>query len=166
VADVDETPAPGETAEALVVRLARAKASAVATRCTRGCVLGGDTVVVRDGVILGKPADRDEAAEMLRSLAGRRHAVLSGVALVDAASGREVHDLAASQVVMRAIDEPTLQAYLDGDEWRGKAGAYAIQGDAGAFMTLESGALDTVIGLPVQLVRQLLTRLYPSESAS
>lgn len=163
---MDETPREAESAAALVVRLARAKAAVVAERRERGVVLGGDTVVVRDGVILGKPVDRDDAAAMLASLAGRAHEVLSGVALVDAVSGAAVAELAASRVHMRALQPGELDAYLDGDEWRGKAGAYAIQGDAGAFMTLESGALDTVIGLPVQLVRQLLTRLPPSESVS
>lgn len=163
---MDETPREAESAAALVVRLARAKAAVVAERRDAGMVLGGDTVVVRDGVILGKPVDREDAAAMLASLAGRAHEVLSGVALVDAASGAAVAELAASRVRMRALRPGELDAYLDGDEWRGKAGAYAIQGDAGAFMTLESGALDTVIGLPVQLVRQLLTRLPPSESVS
>ncbi|GJM20118.1 MAG: hypothetical protein DHS20C15_00330 [Planctomycetota bacterium] len=166
VADVDETPQPGERADELVVRLARAKASAVAALHTSGHVLGGDTVVVRDGEILGKPNDSAAAGEMLRSLAGREHEVLSGVALIDAATGLDVHGLARSRVAMDLVSPETLADYLAGDEWRGKAGAYAIQGDAGAFMHLQHGELDTVIGLPVKLVRQLFERLGTGEHAS
>ena len=159
VADVDETPLPAESAEQLVVRLARAKAAAVAALHPSGVVLGGDTVVVRDGAILGKPENAASAGDMLRSLSGREHEVLSGVALIDAASGLAVADLSRSRVAMRAISDAELDGYLAGGEWRGKAGGYAIQGDASAFMQLQDGELDTVIGLPVQLVRQLFQRL-------
>lgn len=166
VADVDETPLPGERADALVVRLARTKAGAVAEQHTRGRVLGGDTVVVRDSAILGKPADSASAGEMLRSLAGREHEVLSGVAIIDVSTGRVVQGLARSRVAMDPISDDALAAYLAGGEWRGKAGGYAIQGDASAFMHLQQGELDTVIGLPVKLVRQLFERLETGEHAS
>lgn len=162
VDDVDETPRPGENAEALVERLAVHKARAVAALRPGAMVLGGDTVVVRDGAILGKPADREEAAAMLSSLAGREHEVLSGVAWVASDGGGVASGVARSVVAMEAHDDSRLQRYLDGEEWRGKAGGYAIQGDAAAFARLVSGELDTVIGLPVGLVRQLLER-FPDE---
>ncbi len=121
-------------------------------------VLAGDTVVARDDVTLGKPADRAEAEAMLRSLSGRRHEVVSSVALHDLASGRAIVDAAVSTVRFDELDVATLARYLDGGEWRGKAGSYAIQGDAGAFAQLESGDWDNVVGLPMALVNELVTR--------
>ena len=158
-ADVDETPRPGEPAGDVAVRLAEDKARAVAARRPDALVLGGDTVVVRDGALLGKPADADEARAMLASLSARTHEVISSAALCHAPSGVVVSGRHVSVVEFAALDEATLQAYLDGDEWRGKAGGYAIQGDAAAFATLRSGRLDTVIGLSLALVDELFARL-------
>lgn len=158
-ADVDETPRPDEEPAALARRLALAKARAVAATRSEGLVLGGDTVVAIDGVTLGKPEDSQQAAAMLRSLSGRVHQVFSGVALVDAAAGRQVADVACSRVRFDALDSGKIAAYLETGEWRGKAGAYAIQGVAGHFASVETGQHDTVVGLPVGLVRDLMDRL-------
>lgn len=158
-ADVDESSRPGETPAALVERLARDKAVAGAAGRSAGSVLGGDTVVVLDERVLGKPADEAEARDMLRALSGREHAVLSGVALLDAASGALVSAVERTTVVVDALDEATLAAYLADGEWRGKAGAYAIQGLAGAFATVVQGHWDTVVGLPVALVLRLAGQL-------
>jgi septum formation protein len=164
-ADVDESAREDESAEALCERLGRDKARAVASRRTGGVVVAGDTIVVRDGAVLGKPADRDDAAQMLRSLSGRRHEVFSSVALCRAPDGPMVSGLARSTVSFDVLDDATLGAYLDGSEWEGKAGAYAIQGDAAGFARLEAGSHDTVVGLPVALVGELAQRLGAADSA-
>lgn len=157
---IDERQRPREAAAALGERLAREKAQVVArVRSPGTIVLAGDTIVVRDGAVLGKPADRDEAAAMLASLAGRQHEVLSAVALSRAPTGPTVSGVAVSRVRFAPLDETAMQAYLDTGEWEGKAGGYAIQGRAGAFAQLLDGELDTVVGLPLALVGELAERL-------
>jgi septum formation protein len=161
--DVDETIEPGEepgsAARRLAERKARAGASGRDAGAVMGTVLGADTIVVVGDCILGKPDDIESARVMLGSLSGRRHQVISAVALVHVTSGKLVSGVAVSDVDFDGLDDATLQRYLDGGEWRGKAGAYAIQGDAAAFAHLETGALDTVIGLPMDLVETLAARL-------
>jgi septum formation protein len=120
-----------------------------------GGVLAGDTIVEVEGQMLGKPADRQEAATMLRRLSGRIHRVASSVALLELSTGAIVSGVAVSEVRFDDLDEAGLASYLDSEEWSGKAGAYAIQGDAGDFAHLVSGDMDTVIGLPMELVREL-----------
>lgn len=163
-ADVDETPRPGEDGRALACRLALDKAAACARRldATVGTVLAGDTVVWCDGRSLAKPADEAEARAMLAALSGREHDVISSVALHDLATGRATVDAAVARVRFDALDASTLRRYVEGDEWRGKAGGYAIQGDAGAFAHLVDGDLDTVVGLSIDLVADLVTRWDPS----
>ncbi|MCB9899462.1 MAG: septum formation protein Maf [Planctomycetes bacterium] len=157
--DVDESLFPGEDAFAACERLARDKARAAAAPRRRGVVLAGDTIVVLDGEALGKPADRAEAAAMLRRLAGRTHQVASSAALLHVASGQLVSGVDVSDVEFSPLDDARLERYLAGDEWRDKAGAYAIQGEAGDFARLVSGRLDTVIGLSLGLVERLVPRL-------
>ena len=164
--DIDETPRPSEAPAALCERLAREKAGAGAERFPDESVLGGDTVVAIGDRVLGKPANRREAEAMLRELSGRTHQVVSSVALVAAAHGSGpggdvagVSGVAVSDVVFDLLDEHTLRTYLEGGEWEGKAGAYAIQGDGGAFAHLVSGDQDTVVGLPMALVRSLADEL-------
>lgn len=165
-ADVDETPRAGESAADAALRLAEDKARAVAALRPGALVLAGDTVVVRSGALLGKPADADEARAMLASLSGRRHEVISSAALHHAPSGTMVSGRHVSVVEFAALDTPTLEAYVAGGEWRGKAGAYAIQGDAAAFASLRSGRLDTVIGLSLALVEELLEALRARRAAA
>ena len=112
-------------------------------------VLAADTIVVLDGRIYGKPADRDEAESMLRLLAGRMHRVLTGVAIGDRSG------VAITSVRFRALDEGLLAWYLDSDEWRGRAGAYAIQGRGAAFVEAIYGDYLNVVGLPVTTLLQL-----------
>lgn len=167
---VDETPGRSETPLALCERLARTKAAAGSALFPEESILGGDTVVAIDDRVLGKPADRREAEAMLRQLSGRTHQVASSVALVASAvasvrntnGSRDlpgVSGVAVSEVVFDTLDEHTLRTYLDGGEWNGKAGAYAIQGEAGAFAQLLSGDQDTVVGLPMALVLSLADQL-------
>lgn len=157
-AEVDETPEPAEPADAYVVRLAREKAEAVARQRPEQVVLGADTTVVVDGRILAKAETPDEARAMLEALAGRDHEVLTGVALAGPAG--TVADLARTTVSFAPVTSEDIDAYLATDEWRDKAGAYAIQGRASAFVTALHGSYTNVVGLPVSLVCALLMR-YP-----
>jgi len=147
--DVDETPAPGEKARAYAQRLAAEKGEAALTRLGQETlpVLTADTVVVVGDDILGKPANQDEAAAMLRRLAGRRHEVMT--AYRARFGGRMVERLVSTGVSFRSLDPAELRAYLDCGEWQGKAGAYAIQGIAGAFAIEVHGSFSNVVGLPL-----------------
>jgi septum formation protein len=158
-ADVDETPRPGERAAGACLRLAEEKARAAAAGRRRGTILAGDTLVALDGRPLGKPADAREARTMLAALAGREHEVFSASAALRLSDGRLVSGLARARVAFDALDEAALSEYLAGGEWEGKAGSYAIQGRAGRFAHLQEGELDTVIGLNLRLVAELLAQL-------
>ncbi len=157
--DVDETPRPEESPRAACERLARDKAMAGARGREVGTVLGADTVVILGSRLLGKPVDREDARAMLLDLSGASHEVATAAALVRAADGACVSGVAVSRVRFEPLDEDCLRAYLDAGEWQGKAGSYAIQGLAGSFAQLESGDIDTVVGLSMALVRSLARRL-------
>jgi len=148
--DIDETPRPGETAAGLVLRLAGQKAAA-GTRLVELSdprpVLGADTAVSVDGRILGKPATCDEAVAMLSLLSGREHHVLTGVALLHA--GRLDTVQSATTVVFRPVTVAEMQRYWDTGEPRDKAGGYAIQGLAAAFVARIEGSYSGVVGLPL-----------------
>lgn len=153
--DINETPRPKESADDYVVRLAREKALAGARLSTLP-TLGSDTAVVRDGEILGKPASREQAAVMLRSLSGRCHEVLTGVAVTG-----PVGVLAAcvtTRVFMREIQEGELAAYWASGEPADKAGGYAIQGLAAVFVEHIEGSHSAVVGLPLFETAALLAR--------
>jgi septum formation protein len=161
--DVPEERQPGEAPADYVSRVARAKAGAglvqvAATPSAR--VLGADTEVVLGDKVYGKPTDADDAAAMLRELGGRRHQVLTAVWLLDA--GREEHLLSETAVDFAALDEAQIEAYLDSGEWQGKAGAYGIQGRAGAFVSRIEGSYTGVMGLPVHETWTLLRRFAGS----
>lgn len=157
--DIDESALAHERPEQTCLRLARAKAAAGAAGRRSGTVLGGDTLVELDGLALGKPRDVTEAAEMLSSLASRRHRVWSAVALVHASTGCGVEGLDCAEVEFAPLSAGWLPGYLATGEWEGKAGAYAIQGLAAPFARLVAGDLDTVVGLPRALLGRLLERL-------
>lgn len=153
-ADIDETRAAGEGIEECVQRLARSKALQVRQRVTALPVLGADTVVVVDDVMLGKPRDRADAIQMLQRLSGRSHQVLSAVAL---ASDRGLHQaLSRSVVRFRTLSEQECGHYWDNGEPHDKAGAYAIQGLGAAFIEFLSGSYSGVMGLPLYETAQLL----------
>ena len=153
--EVDETLDPGPLAEA-VAALALRKARAVAGRRRSGLVLGADTIVVVDGEPLGKPSDRGDAAAMLRRLRGRRHDVMTGVALVDAATGASAARTVNSRVTMRAYSEAEIAGYVATDEPLDKAGAYAIQGAGGTLVADLDGSRSNVVGLPLAVTAELL----------
>jgi septum formation protein len=152
---IDESPRPGEQPAAMVERLAREKAQAVAH--PGELVVGADTTVVVDGHMLGKPADDDEATAMLRRLAGRAHEVLTGVAVVE--DGRVASGVEASRVAFAPLDEEEIAWYVATGEPLDKAGAYAIQGRGGLLVTSVDGNYSNVVGLPLPLVYRLLREL-------
>lgn len=155
--EVPEQHAAGETPEDYVRRVARDKARAglAQVQAEPGAhVLGADTEVVLDDEVFGKPASAEAAAAMLRRLSGRTHRVLSAVVLVSAGGSREV--LSTSEVAFGSLDEATIQAYLGSGEWQGKAGGYAIQGGAQAFIAHLSGSHSGVMGLPLYETARLL----------
>ena len=146
VPDVDETPRAGEPPDAYVARIARDKAHAVA-RPSGAWVLAADTTVTIDGAILGKAATPTEADAMLVILSGRVHQVITAFALVGDTA--VIEGEATSDVAMIALDDATRAAYVASGEWRGKAGAYAVQGIAAAFVREVRGSVTNVIGLPL-----------------
>lgn len=155
---VDERVLPGETPPGHVERLARDKARAAADERPGALVLAGDTVVVRDGQILGKPDDEDHAVAMLVSLAGRSHVVATGTALRGPrGESRSRVDLA--QVRFRDFGEDMARAYVATGEPMDKAGAYGIQGLGAALVSRVEGDYYTVVGLPVSGVVELLEEL-------
>jgi septum formation protein len=139
-----------------VARLALQKARAVAARRGAGIVLGADTVVVVDGQALGKPSSSSDAAAMLRRLRGRVHEVTTGVAVVDAATGREAVRTVTSRVAMRPYSDAEIDAYVATGEPLDKAGAYAIQGAGGTLVAGLEGSRTNVVGLPLSATAALL----------
>jgi septum formation protein len=153
--DIDETPRREESPGDYVVRLAREKASA-GGRLSTLPTLGSDTAVVCDGRILGKPAGRDEAVDMLRLLSGRAHEVLTAVAV----TGPEglLDACVTTRVFMRDISAAEMAAYWATGEPADKAGGYAIQGLAAIFVERIEGSHSAVVGLPLFETAQLLVR--------
>jgi septum formation protein len=149
-ADVDERAQDGEAPEAYVARIARAKAIAIARRSDLW-VLAADTTVTLDGAILGKAETPEEATKMLRWLAGRTHQVLTAFVLIGERDGKTCvrEGLVSSDVAMIDFDAPTLADYVASGEWRGKAGAYALQGIAAALVSSVRGSVTNVVGLPL-----------------
>jgi len=156
---VEERRLPSEAPRDLALRLAREKALDVARRfpaSPRRLVLGADTIVVLEDSVLGKPADEEEAAQMLRRLAGRTHRVLTAVALVETDRLEPCSVCVESQVVMRAACEAELRAYVATGEPLDKAGAYAAQGEGRRFVERIQGSESNVIGLPIEETLALL----------
>ena len=149
-ADIDETYTTGETPAAHAERLAREKAGAL--NRAEAVVIGSDTIVVVDGDVLGKPRDRDHAAEMLRRLSGRSHLVMTGVAV--AWRGRLSSGVEEVGVTFRSLGEDEIQRYIDTGEPMDKAGAYGIQGFGATIVDRVDGDYFAVMGLPLnRLVR-------------
>ena len=157
-ADVDERQQAGEDAGTYVQRLATAKAAHVAQTHPGRAVLGADTTVVVDGEVLGKPLDGREAVAMLGRLSGRSHRVLTGVCLIGA-DGRAETSVAVTTVEFRPVTAAEIERYVASGEPMDKAGAYAIQGGAGDFVTRIDGDYDNVVGLPVALIQAMCLRL-------
>jgi len=154
-ADIDEMPLAGELPRLHAARLAREKALAVAARHAGAAVLAADTVVAAGRRILPKAEDESVARACLSMLSGRRHHVLTAVAMIDR-GGRLRERLSDTIVNFKPLTIAEIDAYLAGGEWHGKAGGYAIQGTAEAFVRWLSGSHSGVIGMPLYETRNLL----------
>jgi nucleoside triphosphate pyrophosphatase len=157
-ADVDENVLPGELPEAYVRRVADAKCLAISERNQGRHVIGADTAVVVDGHILGKPADADDAARMLRMLSGRSHLVISSVCLMK--NGRPVVDTQVEVTVVEFahLSPAEIAWYVASRESMDKAGGYGIQGLASRFVTRIAGSYSNVVGLPIAVVYRMCTK--------
>ncbi|WP_380057476.1 Maf family protein [Falsihalocynthiibacter sp. SS001] len=152
-ADIDETPHAGEYPRPYCQRLAREKALAVEAE-EGDIVLAADTIVAIGRRILGKPADEDEARDFLRRLSGRRHRVVTAVAL---RAGDKVTEKETVTILrMKQLTTADIDAYIATGEWRGKAGGYGIQGYAARFIPWINGSYTGVVGLPLTETAQLL----------
>jgi septum formation protein len=155
-ADIDETPQKAETPDKHALRLAIAKAEAVAPYHPGAFILAADTVVGCGRRILPKAEDEATAARCLELISGRRHRVLGGIALI-APDGRIGTRLVESAVIFKRLSKAETASYLASGEWHGKAGGYAIQGRAAAYIRFMSGSYSNVVGLSLYDVHQLLT---------
>lgn len=158
--DIDETPLPDEPPEALVIRLAEGKAVAASVNAAFASdtlllpILGADTVVVCDGRVFGKPRDQADGAWMLRQLSGRRHQVITGVAV----SGPQglVSLSVTTHITLRQLSDDEIDAYWATGEPLDKAGGFAIQGRGALFVSCLEGSHSAVVGLPLFETAQLL----------
>jgi len=145
---INETPEPGEAPRAYVRRMALAKATLISKKHKGAIVLAADTTVAVGKRILGKPRSRAEAEQFLKLLSGRRHRVYSAVAIIGGAPKPSVK-ISTSRVGFKRLTSGEISWYLESGEWRGKAGGYAIQGKAGAFIKSLAGSYSGVVGLPL-----------------
>ncbi len=151
---VDEEPYRGEGPERYVGVLSEQKARAVARSFADAIIIGADTIVVIDGTVLGKPADKRDASRMLTMLSGRTHDVYSGLTLIETPSGRSAAAVERTSVTFRVLSEEEISGYVASGSPMDKAGGYGIQDDRGAvFVERVEGCFYNVMGLP-------LSRLY------
>ncbi|MBW3595699.1 MAG: Maf family protein [Planctomycetes bacterium] len=147
-----------ETPPELVARLAWQKAADVAPQVDRGLVLACDTVAECLGQILGKPADRTHARQMLRLLRGRVHHVYSGLCLWRRPDDVKHVEVAVTRLRMDPVSDAELESYLETEQWRGKAGAFGYQ-DGLDWLHVEEGSESNVVGLPMELLERMLATL-------
>ena len=157
-ADIDESPRPRELPPVYARRMAAAKAAAVLPAHPGAFLIAADTVVAAGRRILPKAEDPESARRCLALLSGRRHRVLGAVVAV-APDGRRAERLATTLVAFRRLSASDIEAYLASGEWRGKAGGYAIQGCAAAFIPWIRGSYANVVGLPLAEVAAMLDGL-------
>lgn len=135
------------------------KALEVASFYKRGIIIGVDTIGVFRGKILGKPRNRNEAKKMLALILGKTHLVISGLCILDIASNKKYRTAVTTKITFRKITERELENYLDSNEWKGKAGSYAIQGRAKKFVKKIKGDITNVIGLPIEKLKKILKKI-------
>ena len=145
-ADVDETVSENIAVEIRPEKIAKKKALCVAKEHPDSLVIGCDTAVIADGIMLGKPKDENDAVKMLKLLSGRTHKVITGNCLV---LGGEIKSFSVvTEVEFYSLTDDDIAAYIATDDWRDKAGAYGIQGKAGLFVKQIKGDYNNVVGLP------------------
>jgi septum formation protein len=153
--NAESGPLPGEAPAALVTRLAEQKAADVAARTPAGLIIGCDTIAECRGEILGKPADREHARQMLEHLRGQPHRVYSGLCLWERPGDRRQTRVAVTNLVMDSLTGEQLAAYLATGDWEGKAGAFGYQ-DGLDWVHITSGSESNVVGLPMELLTEML----------
>lgn len=146
----EDLPRPGEPAEEVVKRLAYQKGADVARRLASGRVIAADTIGVCDNILLGKPADADDARRMLRLLRGREHHVLTGICLWDVEESRRVIEAVRTDLAMDAISDAEIERYIETDRWRGKAAGFGYQDANDWLRVLPGGSESNVVGLPME----------------
>lgn len=158
--DVDELTPEHWQPEQIVCELSERKARSVYTSVKssriNAVIVGSDTIVVRDGIVLGKPKNIDEAAAMLRSLQGRTHTVLTGIACIDVTDGKSRVEYRSTEVTMRPLSEEEIVAYAATGEGLDKAGAYGIQGIGATIVSSINGCYFNVVGLSLSLLTEML----------
>ncbi|MGB5685137.1 MAG: Maf family protein [Candidatus Electrothrix sp.] len=155
-ADIDETPLNSEKPDAFARRMAEEKAEVIARRCPASWVIGADTVVTIEGRILGKPNDEAHALEILRSLQGKTHRVITGLSLRCVQEDCTDNLSKSTEVTFAAFNDTILSAYIQTNEPMDKAGAYGIQGKGGLLVHSITGSCSNVIGLPINTCISLL----------
>jgi septum formation protein len=160
-ANVSEGTASRGSPRDVSIRLAEAKARAVAEQYPERLTLGADTIVSLEGRILGKPEDAEEARRTLEALSGKWHAVWTGICLVHRSRGWEFSDAVVSKVRFRELSREEIDAYVSTGEPLDKAGAYGIQGRAAGFVAKLEGSLNNVIGLPTERLLEILREHFP-----
>lgn len=163
-ADICEDVLPGEQPAEHVVRLSLEKVLAVSAKIESRFFIGADTVVVLDGRIMGKPVDEAEATEMLTSLSGRSHEVITGFTVLDKVSGKISSNSVRTEVLFKSLTEKEIKKYITTGCPMDKAGAYAIQGGAVHFIRSVKGSYTNVIGLPMAELYELLVDMKAVES--
>jgi septum formation protein len=157
-AHVDERALAGEEPEAYAVRVALDKARAAAKKLSSGIIIAADTVVIIDSEILGKPSDAADAGRMLSMLSGNMHRVITGLAVMDAGTGKMLTRTAITKVWFRSLSREEIASYVMGGEPLDKAGAYGIQGKGALLVERIDGCYFNVVGLPLVLLNEMLKK--------
>lgn len=158
-ADIIESILDEYSPEEAVLNIACQKAQEIAKIETKGIIIAADTIVVLDGQILGKPADKDEAFEILAKLSNKCHEVMTAIYLIDAENGQNFSHVEISKVFFREIREKEIEKYILSGEPMDKAGAYGIQGLASFFIQRIEGCYFNIVGLPVFALYNLLEKM-------
>lgn len=154
----ESPPRPGESPRDSVLRIAVEKASNVADRVDFGIILAGDTLAEADGQPLGKPRNRDDAREILYRLRGREHYVWTAIALWRRPDDQAITGVDQTVIRMATLSDAEIESYLDSGLWQGKAGAFGLQ-DRTGWVEIVQGSESNVVGLPMELLRQLLDEI-------
>ncbi len=155
-ADVDETVRPGELPEDYVVRVSFDKARVAAAKASSGIIIAADTIVLFEGKIMGKPADARDAERMLTLLSGKMHHVITGLTVMDAATGKAITRASDTRVWFRRLSSFDIASYVESGEPLDKAGAYGIQEKGALLVDRIEGCYFNVVGLPLSVLGDLL----------
>ena len=141
-----------------VIVNAEAKSRSVSGQFADAVIIGADTIVFLDGMFLGKPVDQDDAKKMLELLSGKNHEVYTGLSILNTSTGKMLSKISCTEVRFKRLSQEVIAAYIDSGEPLDKAGAYGIQGDGGVFIADIVGSYSNVVGLPLELLREMLEK--------